>query len=84
MSEIRTVRLVCPQCKGQYGDLEQHMLDKHAGDKICAKCEQPWLNTRNQNIRNLVDHHHQEHQGFSSVIAESSSRCAGDGVTIEW
>eukprot|EP00090_Calanus_glacialis_P045788 TRINITY_DN8723_c0_g1_i3.p1 TRINITY_DN8723_c0_g1~~TRINITY_DN8723_c0_g1_i3.p1 ORF type:complete len:711 (-),score=171.69 TRINITY_DN8723_c0_g1_i3:148-2280(-) len=84
LSEMRTVRLVCPQCKGQFGDLEQHMLAKHGGDKTCAKCDQPWLNTRNQNIRNLVDHHHAEHQGFSSVIAETSSRCAGDGVTIEW
>lgn len=24
-SVVRTVRLVCPQCRGQYGDLEAHM-----------------------------------------------------------
>ena len=32
----------------------------------------------------LVDHVHNTHQGFSSVIAESTSTCHGDGITVEW
>ena len=76
MSEMRTVRLVCPQCKGQYGDLEQHMRN-HAKDKMCVKCDKQW------GSGSIVEHHHAQHQGFSSVIVETSVRCAGDGATME-
>ena len=32
----------------------------------------------------LVQHVHSQHLGFKSVIAESTSTCCGDGVTVEW
>ena len=40
-STVRTVRLVCPQCDGQYGDLEQHLAEKHSFEPTtCTLCRE--------------------------------------------
>ena len=40
-STVRTVRLVCPQCNGQYGDLEQHLAEQHGHElTTCTLCRE--------------------------------------------
>jgi len=73
-SQMRSVRLVCGQCEGHWPDLESHLLSHHAEDTACSICH--------LEVQDLLDHHHQQHQGFASVIAETEERCAGDGETL--
>ncbi|XP_023341404.1 uncharacterized protein LOC111711306 isoform X2 [Eurytemora carolleeae] len=73
---VRIVRLVCPQCNGQYSDLEQHIQESHQGCVECGKCGLETIQ--------LVAHCHSLHQGFSSVLAESTTTCFGDGISAEW
>jgi len=75
-SITRTVRLVCPQCKGQFSDLENHIQEEHIGCVECGFCGLQTLQ--------LISHCHTLHSGFESVIAESTTRCFGDGITSEW
>ena len=96
-STVRTVRLVCPQCHGQYGDLEQHLAEQHGHElTTCTLC-------REMVRAGALAAHHQvrtfkkkkkcpglkylpqaRHQGFPSVLAESVAGCAGDGIHMRW
>ena len=76
VSQMRSVRLVCPQCGAHWPDLESHLLSDHSQDTTCAVCS---LQTED-----ILGHHHNSHQGFPSVIVETEVRCAGDGVTVEY
>ena len=76
VSQMRSVRLVCPQCGAHWADLESHLLSDHAQDTTCAIC--------NLQTEDILGHHHNNHQGFPSVIVETEVRCAGDGVTVEY
>ena len=76
VSQVRSVRLVCGQCGAHWEDLQAHLLSHHATDTICSICH--------GEVQDLMAHHHQQHQGFSSVIAETEVRCGGDGVTLQY
>ena len=76
-SQMRCVRLVCGQCQGLWSDLESHVTSEHVADDTCNKCGQTGLTS-------ILDHYHEVHDGFASVIAETEIKCAGDGVTAEW
>ena len=75
-SQMRSVRLVCPQCGAHWPDLESHILSEHGQDTTCAVCS--------RETEDLLAHHHNNHQGFASVILETEVRCGGDGVTAEY
>lgn len=77
-SVVRTVRLVCPQCGGQFGDLENHLQTKHESVVSCTLC--------GEMVRGgaLAQHYKVRHQGFPSVLAESVASCAGDGCHLHW
>ena len=75
---VRTVRLVCPQCRGQFGDLEAHLLAVHGQDCPCSLCGETVRAGR------LAAHHQARHRGFPSVLAESVASCGGDGEHLHW
>lgn len=76
LSQVRSVRLVCPQCGTHWPDLESHLQSDHGQDTTCAVCG---LQTED-----LVGHHHHNHRGFPSVIVETEVRCAGDGISLQY
>ena len=63
--------------KGLWSDLESHILSEHKNDDTCNACGQT-------GVWNILEHYHEHHDGFASVIAETEIKCAGDGVTAEW
>ena len=75
-SQMRCVRLVCGQCSGLWSDLEAHMVSEHGDENACRECGV-------SGVPDLIDHYHSCHGGFASVIAETETKCAGDGVSVE-
>ena len=75
-SQMRCVRLVCGQCSGLWSDLEAHMVSKHGNETVCQECGV-------SGVPDLIDHYHSCHGGFASVIAETETKCAGDGFSVE-
>ena len=75
-SQMRCVRLVCGQCSGLWSDLESHMITEHGDEDVCRECGL-------SGVTDLIDHYHESHEGFASVIAETELKCAGDGVSVE-
>jgi hypothetical protein len=77
-SVVWAVRLVCPQCRGQHGDLESHLAAAHGGAAVCRLCD------KLVEGGTLAAHHKATHRGFASVLVESVASCAGDGAHLTW